>query len=169
MSLATPFRQAVAGVDPNLPIGMGPFLVDDRLAGLGNYWIAANNAVLLSMFAVIALLLASIGLYAVVAHSVSQHTHEIGIRIAIGARPGDVLALVMRQAMLPLGIGLVVGLAASLGLNRLLTSQLVNVSPADPAMLLLSSVVLLLAATAGCLMPARRAMRIDPVVVLRTS
>jgi putative ABC transport system permease protein len=169
MSLATPFRQAVAGVDPNLPIGMGPFLVDDRLAGLGNYWIAANNAVLLSMFAVIALLLASIGLYAVVAHSVSQHTHEIGIRIAIGARPGDVLALVMRQGMLPLGIGLVVGLAASLGLNRLLTSQLVNVSPADPAMLLLSSVVLLLAATAGCLMPARRAMRIDPVVVLRTS
>jgi putative ABC transport system permease protein len=148
---------------------MGPFLVDDRLAGLGNYWIAANNAVLLSMFAVIALLLASIGLYAVVAHSVSQHTHEIGIRIAIGARPGDVLALVMRQGMLPLGIGLVVGLAASLGLNRLLTSQLVNVSPADPAMLLLSSVVLLLAATAGCLMPARRAMRIDPVVVLRTS
>jgi putative ABC transport system permease protein len=169
MSLATPFRQAVAGVDPNLPIGMGPFLVDDRLAGLGNYWIAANNAVLLSMFAVIALLLASIGLYAVVAHSVSQHTYEIGIRIAIGARPGDVLALVMRQGMLPLGIGLVVGLAASLGLNRLLTSQLVNVSPADPAMLLLSSVVLLLAATAGCLMPARRAMRIDPVVVLRTS
>jgi putative ABC transport system permease protein len=126
-----------------------------------------NLTVLFLVFAAIALLLASIGLYAVVAHSVSQRTQEIGVRIAIGATARDILALVLMQGMLPLGIGLTVGLAASLALTPVLKSQLVRVSPVDPLTLVVTSCVLVSAATLGCMIPARRAMRVDPVVALR--
>jgi putative ABC transport system permease protein len=111
--------------------------------------------------------LASIGLYSVIAHSGSQRTQEIGVRMAIGATAGDILKLVFVQGMIPLGIGLLIGLAASLAVNRLLQSMLVQVSPADPITLLIASAVLILSATLGCLIPARRAMRVDPVVALR--
>ncbi len=114
-----------------------------------------------------ALLLASFGLYAVIAHSVSQRTQEIGIRMAIGASTTHIRTLVFQQGMLPLGVGLVVGLAGSFAVNRVLRSSLVHVSPADPATLVLASAVLIAAAVLGCWMPARRAMRVDPVVALR--
>jgi ABC-type antimicrobial peptide transport system permease subunit len=119
------------------------------------------------IFAAIALLLASIGLYSVIAHSVSQRTQEIGVRMAIGGTPHDILKLVVRQGMLPLAVGLTIGLAASFGVNRLLISMLVQVSPADPITLVVASATLILAGTLGCLVPARRAMRVDPVVALR--
>jgi putative ABC transport system permease protein len=119
------------------------------------------------IFAAIALLLASIGLYTVIAHSVTQRTQEIGVRIAIGATTRDILTMVFRQGMIPLGIGLAIGLTASLAVNQLLKSMLVQVSPADPITLLVASGVLILAALLGCLIPARRAIRIDPVDALR--
>ncbi len=87
--------------------------------------------------------------------------------MAIGATARDILKLVFKQGMLPLGIGLIIGLAASLAVNRLLESMLVQVSPADPLTLAAASAVLIVAATLGCLIPARRAMRVDPVVALR--
>ena len=102
------------------------------------------------IFAAIALLLASIGLYTVVAHSVSQRTQEIGIRMAIGATARDILKLVFMQGMLPLAIGLTIGLAASLAVNRVLKSKLVQVSPYDPITLVVASAVLILSATLGC-------------------
>ena len=151
----------------DLPIWIGPYTLDERLAGTGNYWSIRNDAALFVVFAAIALLLASIGLYAVVAHSVSQRTQEIGIRIAIGATARDVLALVLAQGLLPMGIGLAVGLAASLAVTPILKSQLVRVSPVDPLTLVVASAVLVLSATLGCLIPARRAVRVDPVVALR--
>jgi putative ABC transport system permease protein len=87
--------------------------------------------------------------------------------MAIGATAADILKLVLVQGMLPLGIGLAIGLTASVAVNRLLQSMLVQVSPADPITLVVASAVLILSATLGCWIPARRAMRVDPVVALR--
>jgi len=162
-SLSNAFRQEVQALDPNLPL-YGPMAIVDRMEG---YWDSRFYGAMFLIFAAIALLLASIGLYTVIAHAVSQRTQEIGIRMAMGGTPRDILRLVFRQGMLPVGIGLTIGLAASFAVNRLLKSMLVQVSPADPVTLLAASAVLISAALLGCLIPARRAMRVDPVVALR--
>jgi putative ABC transport system permease protein len=162
-SLATAFRREVHTLDPDLPI-YGPFPLTERLE---RYWDSRFYGFLFLIFAAIALLLASIGLYTVIAHSVSERTQEIGIRMAIGATARDIRKLVLMQGVLPLGIGLAIGLAASLAVNRLLKSELVQVSPADPITLVTASAVLVFSATLGCLIPLRRAMRVDPVVALR--
>jgi putative ABC transport system permease protein len=165
--LATSFRREMHAIDADVPIWLGPFTLDDRLAGMGNHWIIGSNATLFSVFAAVALLLASIGLYAVVAYSVRRRTQEIGIRIAIGATARDILMLVFKEGMWPLGIGLTIGLAASIAVTPVLKTQLVRVSPVDPLTLVATSVVLILSATLGWLLPACRAMRVDPVVALR--
>jgi putative ABC transport system permease protein len=162
-NLANAFRREVQMVNSDLPI-YGPYTLAARLEG---YWDSRFYGFLFLIFAAIALLLASIGLYAVIAHSVSQRTQEIGVRTALGASARDILKLVVLQGMLPVGIGLAVGLAASLGVNQVLKSQLVNVSPSDPITLVVASACLILSAALGCLIPARRAMRVDPVVALR--
>ena len=92
---------------------------------------------------------------------------EIGVRIAIGATAADIRAMVLRQGMLPLGIGLIVGLVTSVAVNWVLESQLVAISPSDPLTLVVASAVLVLSALLGCWIPARRAMRVDPAVALR--
>jgi putative ABC transport system permease protein len=162
-SLATAFRREVQTLDPERPV-YGPFTLVERLEGFSD---TRFYGALFAIFASIALLLASIGLYSVIAHSVGLRTQEIGIRIAIGATTRDVVALVLAQGMIPLGIGLTIGLAASLVVNRLLSSLLIQVSPADPVALTVAASMLMLAAILGCLIPARRAMRVDPVVALR--
>jgi putative ABC transport system permease protein len=116
---------------------------------------------------VIALLLAAIGLYAVIAHSVSRATQEIGIRIAMGATSRDIRRMVLRQGMLPVVIGLGLGLVGSLAFNRLLQSQLFSVSSTDPVTYAATSIFLITVALFACLIPARRAMRVDPVEALR--
>ena len=120
-----------------------------------------------AIFAVIALVLSSVGLYAVTAYSVTQRTQEIGIRMALGARPRGVLWLVLRRALIQLAIGLPIGIAGAFGVGKILQSLLVQTSPADP--LTLSSVIVLLVAVAilACLWPARRAARLDPTLALR--
>lgn len=130
-------------------------------------WSKGVNGGLFLLFATLALLLASLGLYAVVAQAVSQRTQEIGIRTALGADARTILAMIFRQGMLPVGMGLAIGLGIALGLTPLLRSQLVQVSPADPLTLVFASVALLMSATLGCWIPARRATRIDPVLALR--
>jgi putative ABC transport system permease protein len=162
-SLAPAFRREVQTLDAELPV-YGPFTLVERLE---MFWDSRFYGVLFAIFASIALLLASIGLYSVIAHSVGLRTQEIGIRMAIGATKRDVVALVLAQGMVPLAIGLTVGLAASLAVNQLLSSLLIQVSPADPVTLVAASAILMLSATLGCLIPARRAMRVDPVVALR--
>jgi ABC-type antimicrobial peptide transport system permease subunit len=125
------------------------------------------NGALFLIFAATALLLASLGLYAVVAQSVNERTQEIGVRIAIGATARDVLSLVLARGMRPAGVGVMIGLIASCGLTPLLKSQLVRVSPIDPLTLVVTTFLLIGAALAGCVVPARRATRLDPVVALR--
>ena len=119
------------------------------------------------IFAVVALVLAAIGLYAVIAHSVSQRTQEIGVRIAIGAAARDIRALVFRGGMTPVALGIVAGLAAALASNRLLQSQLVGVSPFDPVTIIGALLLLTIVALMACGVPARRAIRVNPVVALR--
>jgi predicted permease len=163
-SLRNIFRNEVHALDSDMPI-FGPLTLIERLQS--RYWDKARYTGLFLIFAVIALLLASVGLYAVVAHSVSRRTQEMGIRMALGAAVRDVLGLVFREGMLPVGIGLAIGLAASLAVNRVLKSELVRVSPDDPLTLIATSAVLIVAAALGCWIPARRAMRVDPAVALR--
>jgi putative ABC transport system permease protein len=162
-SLANAFRSEVRALDSDLPL-YGPSPIAERME---RFWDSRFYGSMFLIFAAIALLLASIGLYAVIAHSVSQRTQELGIRMAIGATARDIVGLIFRQGMIPLGIGLVIGLAASLAVNRVLTSLLVQVSPADPITLLVASAVLILSAMLGCWIPARRAMRVDPAAALR--
>jgi len=162
--LAPAFRREVQAIDSELPI-FGPLTLDERLEG--NYWSSGLYGVLFLMLAAIALLLASVGLYALIAHSVSRRTQEIGIRMAVGATARDIRELVLRQGMLPLAIGLAVGLAASIAVNRVLKSALVEVSPSDPISLAVASATLVLSGMLGCVIPARRAMRVDPANAIR--
>ena len=126
-----------------------------------------KNAAIAPIYALIALLMASIGLYAVVARSVGQRTKEIGVRVALGAAPRDVGRLVLREGMAPVALGVLVGLAASLAVNRILQSQLVGISPYDPLTLTVAPLILTLVAVIGCLFPMRQAVRVDPAVALR--
>ena len=170
-SLTLAVQRDIQAMDSELVIGSGlgsiegPKPLTESLAF--NFWSNGVNAALFLILAAIALLLAAVGLYAVIAHSVSQRTQEIGIRMAVGATARDILKLVFMQGMFPLGIGLAIGLTASFAVNRVLKAELVQVSPSDPITLAVASVVLVLSAMIGCLIPARRAVRVDPMEALR--
>jgi putative ABC transport system permease protein len=166
-SLAPAFRREVHAIDADLPIWIGPSAMNDLTAAMGNYWRLGVNAALLGVFAGVALFLAAIGLYAVVASSVHRRTQEIGIRIAIGATANDVRNFVFRLGILPSTIGLAIGLVASFAVTPVLKTQLVRVSPIDPMTLMATAAALMLAAILGCAFPAWRAMRVDPIVALR--
>lgn len=118
-------------------------------------------------FAIIALLLSAVGLYAVIMHSVSQRTKEIGVRMAIGASTYNIRRMIFREGLRPVAVGLIIGSVLSLGVNRVLQSQLVGVSPYDPVTLSTAPLVLLLIALLACQIPSHRAMSIDPAVALR--
>lgn len=170
-ALAAAVRGEVLAVDPGLTLENVDTLarsfafradrMDIEHVEIGKY------AAVSPLLAAIALFLAAVGLYAVVAHSVAQRTREIGIRMAVGASFGSIRALVLRDGMRPVALGLAAGLAASLGVNRVLESQLVGVSTYDPATLAAAAVTLVLVALAGCYLPARRAMGVNPVIALR--
>jgi hypothetical protein len=119
------------------------------------------------IFAAIAMILAAVGLYAVLARSVGRRKREIGIRMAIGASRRSVWRLVLREEMVSVAFGLTAGSLASLAVNRVLQSQLVGVSPYDPLTLIATPILLLLVAVLACQLPARQAMRVDPAVALR--
>jgi len=123
--------------------------------------------VILAVFACVGLVLVALGVFSVVAYSVARQTHEIGIRMALGAERLDVLRMVLRSGLVPVGVGVVIGVAASLGLTRVLSSYLFGVTPHDPATLTAVIGVVLVAGFAACYFPARRAARVDPLVALR--
>ncbi|HVA17959.1 MAG TPA: FtsX-like permease family protein, partial [Candidatus Dormibacteraeota bacterium] len=123
--------------------------------------------ILLGVFAALALILSCVGIYGVISYLVGQRTHEIGVRIALGAQRSDVLRLILGEGARMALIGVAIGIAAALGLTRLMASQLFGVSAHDPRTFAGVAIVLMLVAVAACYIPARRAMRVDPIVALR--
>jgi putative ABC transport system permease protein len=122
---------------------------------------------LLEIFAGIALLLATIGIYGVISYHVSQRTREFGIRFALGARPADVLRLVTGLGLRLTAIGVLIGALLAVGLARLIAGLLFGVKPADPLTYILVAAALITVALAACYLPARRAAKVDPIVALR--
>ena len=151
-------------VEPALPVG-NVMTMDELLAGSVSP--RRFSAVLTGIFAGLALLLAAVGIYGVISYGVTQRTHEIGLRMALGAQKRDVFRLVVGQGLKLTSIGICIGLAASLGLMRLMASQLYGVSAADPLTFAGMAIVLAVVALAACYIPARRAMRMDPMTALR--
>ena len=164
-SLANDFRREVQALDADLPVMLGPYPLEERIAE--GYWDSELYAVLFLLFAATALLLAGVGIYAIVSYSVSRRTQDIGVRMAFGANVRDIRVLVFRQGMIQVGIGVLIGIAVSLGGARVLESMLEQVSPTDPAVFAAATGVLVLVAMLGCWIPARRAVRIDPMTALR--
>ncbi len=177
-ALASAVREVVREIDPNLPVTEVSTQEERSQAALGQERLYAR---LLSFFGAVALLLAAIGLSGVLAYSVTQRTNEIGIRMALGAQPANILRLVIWQGMRLVMIGLVVGAGCGYGLKRLLESQyfapsswqrqmadkLYGVQWADPLTLAVIATLLMLAALAACWLPARKAARVDPLTALR--
>src|SRR5690348_1648759 len=136
----------------------------DSINGLMLYRLGAGLAALLGG---LGLLLAIVGVYGVISYAASQLTHEIGIRVALGAQPGQILKMIFRQGVLIVGVGLGVGILAALGISRAMGSVLVGVGGTDPLTYAVVSIFLAIVALAACWIPARRAMKVDPMVALR--
>ncbi len=164
-TLTAELRNALRNVDPDIPL-YNIRTLEDMLAQ--RTWPFRVFGTLFAAFAIIALALSSVGIYAVTAYGVGQRTQEIGVRMALGASQKDVLWLVLRQGLRRIGIGLALGLLAAWGLSRVLASILVEVRPDDPATFVSIAILLTAVTIAACLVPARRAMYLDPVDALRT-
>ncbi len=163
-ALAAQARQAVRSVDADLPVS-NLRTMDDLIAGTTGP--RRFSMLLLGTFSALAAVLACVGLYGVMSYLVTQRARELGVRLALGARTRDVLAMVLRQGMRLALAGVAIGLVAALGLTRLLTSMLYQVSAADPLTYLVIPSMLLAVALLATWVPARRATRVDPAVVLR--
>ncbi len=164
LSLSRSVRDAITAVDPTVPTGSVRSMEQVLSHSLA---LRTFMMFLLGLFAALALILASVGIYGVISFAVSQRTREIGVRMALGAHPSDVLRLILGEGLKLVLAGVVLGIIAALALTRLLSTLVYGVSATDP-LIFLSVVVLLVAvALAACFVPARRAMRVDPIVALR--
>src|SRR5262245_1186132 len=164
LKLAPAIQREVAGEDKDLPIA------DVKTMEERTFWLTAQSqtsAMTFSVFAVLGLLLSAIGVYGVMSYAVAQRTHELGIRLALGARRGDVLRLVILQCLRLAFAGLALGLAAALALTRLLKNLLFGVSATDPSTFAVIALLLVFVALLACWIPAWRAANVDPMVALK--
>jgi predicted permease len=163
-SIASAVRREVQSVDPAQPI----YAVQAMNLVIENTVRDKSlNTTLLTVFAGVSLLLALIGVYGVMSYTVAQHTREIGIRMALGAQPSTILKLVVGRGLVLVSIGAMIGVLASFGLTRFIENMLFGVTPTDPLTFVAIVALLGLVALLACLVPAQRAMRVDPIVVLR--
>jgi predicted permease len=163
-SVIGPVRLAVEEIDPREVI----YNVETMDEVVSNSFSARRlSMILLGVFATLALVLACVGIYGVISYLVGQRTREIGVRMALGARPGDVLRLVLGQGARMALAGVAIGVAAAFGLTRLMSNQLFGVTPYDPLTFAGVAILLFVVAVAACYTPARRATRVDPMVALR--
>jgi putative ABC transport system permease protein len=164
LSLVSAVRNEVKSLDRELPVSNVRALEEHFALSVAR---PRFQATLVALFAALALILASVGIYGVMSYSVTQRTHEMGVRIALGAKSRDVLMLVARQGMTLTAIGVAIGLAASFALTRLMKTMLFGVSPTDAMTFVLIPLLLTVVALAACLIPARRATKVDPLQALR--
>ena len=157
-------RREVQAIDQDQPVfaiqTLAQMLAEDR-------WPLRAFGGMFAMFAAIALVLSSVGLYAVVAYSVTQRTQEIGVRMALGADRRQVSWMILRLGLVRLALGLTFGLAGALALSRVIQRTLVGITPSDPVTFAAITLLLTVVSVAACLLPARRATRVDPVIALR--
>ncbi|HEU4387966.1 MAG TPA: FtsX-like permease family protein, partial [Blastocatellia bacterium] len=163
MKLAAAVREQVRAIDPGVPVTITA--LDDMVAG--SVLQPRFYTTILGAFGLMALLLAVVGIYGVVSNSVTQRTHEIGVRVALGAQPRDLLRQVVGRGMLPVSAGLVIGIPVALGLTRMLEKLLFEVKPTDPLTFIAFAALLMFVAMIACYIPARRATKVDPIVALR--
>jgi putative ABC transport system permease protein len=164
LMLSHTVEQQLQAIDPSVGVGHVRTMEQVRSAAIA---MRRFNMTLLSIFAALALVLAAIGIYGVIAYSVTQRTHEIGVRMALGAKHTDVLRLVLRQGMVLTGFGVGLGVAGALALARLLESYLYRVQPTDPIAFSSTALLLGVVAMLASYIPARRAARVDPLIALR--
>jgi putative ABC transport system permease protein len=163
-SLTSAVRKEIQAIDGELPV-FGVATLQENF--MQQQWPFRVFGSLFAVFALIALLLSSVGLYAVMSYSVTRRTQEIGVRLAMGASSGNILFLVLSQGLRQLGIGLAIGLAGAFGLARVMKSLLVGVTPTDPTTFVAISVILVAVGVFACWMPARWATKMDPTMALR--
>jgi len=165
VALVNSARAAVQALDPNQPVARVRTMEQIVTTSVAN---RRFQMILIGLFALTAVTLAVVGLYAVVSYSVADRIHEMGLRLALGARPASLLALVLGEGLRLVGLGIAIGVLAALMLTRFLETLLFGVRARDMTTFVLASAVLLAAGLLGCLAPARRAMRVDPAIALRT-
>ena len=164
VDLGNALRKAVAELNPDIPITEVRTMDQILAESIGDWQFYMRS---LAIFAGIALLLAMVGIYGVMSYFVNQRTHEIGIRVALGALPSDVLNLVGKLGLKLTLLGIAIGVGLAVGLTRLIAEFLVGVKPTDPLTYGAVSVVLVSIAWLACYIPARRATKVDPMVALR--
>ena len=165
-ALAAAMRNEIRNLEPDAAI-LNVRTMDEMIAQTPASFMRRFPALLISIFAGVALLLASIGIYGVVSYSVSQQTHYIGVRMALGARPSDILKMVLKQGLFLALLGVGIGVVAALGLMRLLSTLLYQVSTNDVSTFAIVTGALFVVALLACFVPARRATKVDPLVALR--
>ena len=163
LQLAAAARQEISQIDKELPVTITTMdqIFSNSVSG------QRFNALLLGIFASLALILASIGVFGVINYSVAQRTHEIGIRLALGAQRGDVFKLIVGHGLILALTGVTIGAIGAIALTRLMAGLLFGVSPTDVTTFVSVSLLVVVVATFACYLPARRATRVDPLVALR--
>jgi ABC-type antimicrobial peptide transport system permease subunit len=165
LALTQPVRDAVGSLNPDIPLYWVQTLDDATSQSL---WFIRVFGTMFMLFGLVALFLASVGLYAVMSFSVSRRTREVGIRMALGAQSRNVIGMVFRQGFLQLAVGMTLGLALALGIAQVMKVVLFQVPPRDPVTFFGVAVVLSGVGLLACLVPARRATLVDPLIALRS-